>query len=62
MPGYVLPKEELERRGYVNYDYPRDPRAIARENQAIADKYRQLKEAQRFKEITQNLTRGKMYL
>ena len=33
MMGYTLPPDELERRGYINQDFERDPRAVMAEQE-----------------------------
>lgn len=62
MGGYVLPLEELERRGYVNYDIGEDPRITARKLQHQENIEREQKERQRHLFFKTELPRGKQFL
>lgn len=57
--GFVLPVEELERRGIINYEYE-DPRIRAMKLQRMADHRKEQQEIEHFH--THQGTRGKMYL
>jgi hypothetical protein len=62
MGGYVLPLEELERRGYVNYDTGEDPRLTIKRQLAQEDYEKQQKEIERRQWIERNMPRGKQFI
>lgn len=58
--GFVLPPEELERRGIINYEEER--KGITPKQRMILDGQLELKEIEHREKKLGNLTRGKMYL
>lgn len=59
--GFILPFEELERRGIINYEY-QDPRIESRKAQMIREKELELKEIQDHITIKLTRSRGKKYI